>query len=209
MKWGRLNRRQSRTLADSFIQFQKMASSRVVIRTIERDSYSKMKSFIFFKFVNQIIIPNVREKFSGHLIMRQTSAYKTMDIQAKMQWGNRWFRDFRDGNCLSCFWEGRNSSCRIWSSGKWWKKKICRTNHALHSWYHVALILPPYKCDLSQDEFAWAGVKRAIRYNNVDAEDFLNCLRELTSVTVPAVLDGDWKTYCHSVMVINKLTVTV
>jgi hypothetical protein len=85
VKWGRLNRRQSRTLADSFIQFQKMASSRVVIRTIERDSYSKMKSFIFFKFVNQIIIPNVREKFSGHLIMRQTSAYKTMDIQAKMQ----------------------------------------------------------------------------------------------------------------------------
>jgi hypothetical protein len=52
-------------------------------------------------------------------------------------------------------------------------------------------------------------VKRVIRYNNVGAEDFLNCLRELKIMTVAAVLDGDWKTYCHSVTVIDKLTVSV
>jgi hypothetical protein len=55
----------------------------------------------------------------------------------------------------------------------------------------VALRFLTYNCKLSQNEFAWNGVKRVISYNNVGAGNFLNGLRELTSVTVPAVLDDD------------------
>jgi hypothetical protein len=84
------------------------------------------------------------------------------------------------------------------------REKIYKTDRILKTCRHVAHRLPPYNCDLSAIELAWATVERFITDSNVGAEFYLNRLRDFTAAGVASETKDDWKRYYYQVKTIEE-----
>jgi len=79
------------------------------------------------------------------------------------------------------------------------REKIFKIDQLLNAHGHTVLRLPPYNCDLSPIELAWAKVKRYVRDRNTQGDLSLRRLRELTTEGIQSVTAEDWEGYCRHV----------
>ena len=80
------------------------------------------------------------------------------------------------------------------------QEKTFRVDHRLSEYGHTVLRLPPYMCDLSPIELAWAKIKRQVRENNVAGDLSLTRLKELTKMALESLTKEDWEGYCRHVV---------
>jgi hypothetical protein len=78
-------------------------------------------------------------------------------------------------------------------------EKTFRIGQVLKFHGHDVLRLPPYMCDLSPIELAWAKVKRLIREKNVAGEMSLSVLKYVTMDAFSSVTRSDSEGYCSHV----------
>lgn len=77
-------------------------------------------------------------------------------------------------------------------------EKTFRVDHRLSECGHTVLRLPPYMCNLSPIELAWAKMKRHVRDNNVTDDLSLKRLKELMEMALHS--KEDWEGYCRHVV---------
>ncbi|KAJ4442360.1 hypothetical protein ANN_03946 [Periplaneta americana] len=71
--------------------------------------------------------------------------------------------------------------------------------HSIQENHQQEILLPPYMCDLSPIELAWAKIKRLIREKNVAREMSMVVLRDITMNAFSSVMGSDWSGYCNHV----------
>ncbi|KAJ4440857.1 hypothetical protein ANN_10704 [Periplaneta americana] len=84
------------------------------------------------------------------------------------------------------------------------KRKLYRIDSHLQSLGHTEVRLPPYNCDLSAIELAWAKVKSVVREGNMTGGLSFQKLRGITLKAIDAVTKTDWEAYCRHVQKLEE-----
>jgi transposase len=84
------------------------------------------------------------------------------------------------------------------------REKTYRIDAMLASFGHTVLRFPPYRCDLTPIELAWAKVKRLVWLNNVTGDLSLQSLVDLTKTAIASVTKEHWAGYSKHVQMLEQ-----
>lgn len=167
------------------------------------DYHGQMCSSTFEKWVNEKLIPNIPPKsvivFDNapyHCIQENKAPTKyslKKDMQSWLQSNNVPFDEkMRKADLMELINQHKP------------REKIFRVDEEVKRKGHDVLRLPPYNCDLSPIELAWAEVKRQIREKNITSDLSLNGLKEALTIAVSSVSKDAWVKYCEHVDNLEK-----
>jgi hypothetical protein len=84
------------------------------------------------------------------------------------------------------------------------KEKTFRVDKLLESHGHSVVRLPPYMCELSPIELAWAKMKRHVRYGNTTRDISMKLIEELVMEGLNEITAADWLGFFQHVVKLEQ-----